>query len=124
MLLGVVLVVVALMGVVDVFAGVVFVVVAFVDVVDVARLVAVMLVVVALVDVMDMLASVMLVVVAFVDVVLCSHHSYLLVIFPITGRKPEYLTSLGCLKSAGLSSPFDRISYPIQGNPFLVLCLI
>ena len=107
MLLGVVLVVVALVGVVDVLAGVVLVVVAFVDVVDMARLVAVMLVVIALVDVMDMFASVMFVVVAFVDVVLCSHHSYLLGEFPVTDRKLEYLTSLGCIKNRRLSSPMD-----------------
>ena len=73
-LLGVVLVIVALVRVVDVFAGVVFVPVALVDVVHMAGLVPVVLVTIALVDVMNMFASVMFVFVALVGVVACSYH--------------------------------------------------
>ena len=78
MLLGVVLVVIAFVGVVDVLAGVVLVVVALVDIVHVAGLIAVMLVVVAFVSVMNVFTSVMFVVVTLVGAVLRFYHSCLL----------------------------------------------
>ena len=74
MLFGVVLVVIALVGVVDMLFGVVLMAVALVDVVDMAGLVAVMLVTIALVDVMNVLASVVFVLVALVLVVGGSYH--------------------------------------------------
>ena len=74
MLLGVVLVAVAFVRVMDVFACVVFMAIALMDVVDVPRLAAVMFMAVAFVDVMNVFASVVFVLVAFVVVVMRSYH--------------------------------------------------
>ena len=74
-LLRVVFVVVAFVGIVNVFACMMLVPIALMDVVDVARLVPVMFVPVAFMDVVDVLAGVVFVLVALVDLVLRINHS-------------------------------------------------
>jgi len=72
---GVVLVAVAFVRVVDVFASMMLVAVALVRIVDVARIVTMMLMVVAFVNVVNVFVCMMFVFVALMRVVGCSNHS-------------------------------------------------